>query len=155
MEEPAESHTYSCDKNALPWPNLNSTPFWGLCPVHYVQASIRTKIVPCPLIGRCILMYWTTREVLIPNLLFLLYLTTKFTYSRVFWSLLDYFFHHWLSAYPPSKFSYFIQDKAKAYSSIQWASARVEFSLTEMEKDCGKNRFGEGQPEREDQGQCF
>ena len=50
-----------------------------------------------PFIGRWIPMYWTTREVLIPNLLFLLYLTTKFTYSRVFWSLLDYFFHHWLS----------------------------------------------------------
>lgn len=36
-----------------------------------------------------------------------------------------------------------------------WASGRVEFSLTEMEKDGGRNRFGEGQPEREDQEQCF
>ena len=31
----------------------------------------------------------------------------------------------------------------------------MEFSLTEMEKDCGRSRFGEGQPEREDQEQCF
>ena len=38
---------------------------------------------------------------------------------------------------------------------LTWASGRVEFSLTEMEKDCGRNRFSEGQPERENQGQCF
>ena len=38
---------------------------------------------------------------------------------------------------------------------LPWATGKMEFSLTEMKKDCGRNRFGEGQPEREDQEQCF
>ena len=41
---------------------------------------------------------------------------------------------------------------AKAFHLSKWEG---EFSLTEMEKDGGRNRFGEGQPEREDQEQCF